>query len=375
MEKTTLTYQCPNCNAPLEFDPKKNAFVCNFCISSFSEELLLEMEKEKLAKQERGDEEEELETDAAQTLEEGYEGEIPDMEEAEFSDEVSAYTCPNCGAEVIADRETAATVCYFCHSPVVLSERVGGLVKPQKIVPFKIDKQTAKETFLSFVKKKWFVPRDYFCDRQIENISGVYFPFWVTDADTDSEFESIAHRVRTWRQGDYMYTETRNYLVRRRGRIHFEDIVTSALSTEDKKMLEGILPFPSDTHEDFKMPYLLGFSAKKRDINRDAVVPEVRKKMHDYSRTLLRNTVIGYTSVDFGTCRVRETGSHWEYTLMPVWILTYKNKKGKTFLYAMNGYTGKLYGQLPVSLAKLAALFAAIFAAALPIIALILGGG
>lgn len=371
MENTTLTYSCPNCNAPLEFDPQKQKFACKFCLSAFSEETLLDMERQKQKAEEDG---EETETNAEPTMEDAYEGEDPEREEEAFGDEVCTYSCPNCGAEVMADATTVATMCYFCHSPVVLAERVGGAIKPDKIIPFKIDKKGAKEAFLGFVKKKWFVPRNYFSEKQIENISGVYFPFWVTDADTESDYESVAHRVRTWVSGDYRYTETRNYLVRRSGNIHFEDIVTSAISSEDKQMLEGILPFPADSHEEFKMPYLLGFSAKKRNVEMQDVLQEVRQKMHEYSRTILRNTVVGYSSVDPGHCRVRERESHWEYTLMPVWVLTYRNKKGKTYLYAMNGYSGKLYGQLPVSFAKLAALFAGIVTVAAPLIALILGG-
>lgn len=370
MENTTLTYGCPNCNAALSFDPKKNAFSCKFCLSAFTEEVLLEIERQKQAQ----NGEEEAETEAEPTIEDGYEGIDTDGEEAQFDEELRSYVCPNCGAEVMTDAQTAATLCYYCHSPVVLSDRVDGEIKPHKIIPFGIDKKGAIDAFLGYVKKKWFIPRDYFSEKQIENMTGVYFPFWVTDADTDAEFESIAHRVRTWRRGDYLYTETRNYLVKRRGMIHFEDIVTSAISTEDKKMLEGILPFPSDIHEDFKMPYLLGFQAKKRNVERETVVPEVRAKMHDYSRTLLRNSVIGYTSVDFGTCHVKELSSNWNYTLMPVWVLTYQNKKGKLYTYAMNGCTGKLYGQLPISFYKLGALFAGIFAVATPLIALILGG-
>ena len=372
MENKTLTYQCPNCNAALEYDPKKEKFACRFCLSSFSEQTLLEMEKQN--QQAREQDENDVESNAEPSLEDGYEGEIPEHEDQHFDGEVQSYVCPNCGAEVMAEANTAATTCYFCHSPVVLSDRVEGAIKPDKIIPFRIDKNGAKETFLGFVKGKKFVPRNYFSAKQIENISGVYFPFWVTDADTESEYETVAHRTRTWRSGDYRYTERRNYLIRRRGYIHFEDIVTSAIQGEDKKMLEGILPFPSDSHEEFKMPYLLGFTAKKRDIQRDDIVPEVRRRMHDYARTIMRGTVRGYTSVDYGSCRIREKASHWEYTLMPLWILTYRNKKGKTFLYAMNGYSGKVYGQLPVSFGRLAALFAGIFAAAAPLIALILGG-
>lgn len=43
----------------------------------------------------------------------------------------------------------------------------------------------------------------------------------------------------------------------------------------------------------------------------------------------------------------------WDYVMMPVWMMTYKYKD-KNYLYAMNGQTGKTYGELPCSKKKLA---------------------
>ena len=112
---------------------------------------------------------------------------------------------------------------------------------------------------------------------------------------------------------------------------------------------------------DFSMPYLSGFVAKKRNIERDALSDEVRTRMNNYAETLLRQTVNGYTTVNVNSVNVNVKKSHWEYTLMPIWILTY-HKNQKTYTYAMNGHTGKVYGKLPVSIPKLAILFGSVFA-------------
>jgi len=112
------------------------------------------------------------------------------------------------------------------------------------------------------------------------------------------------------------------------------------------------LPYPSDSLIDFNMPYLQGFSAKKRDIERESVEPEIKARMDKYANTLLRGTVQGYNSVDTGKTEVKVKTSHWDYTLMPIWILTYK-KGGKTYTFAMNGHTEKIYGELPISRVKL----------------------
>ena len=331
--ETIITYKCPNCDAGLLFEAAEQLFKCEFCLSKFTETELNATDSAKKAQDK-------------------------EKENEQFRSEILEYVCSNCGAEVIADKNTVADFCYYCHNPIVLSDKVSGQLKPSKIIPFKFDKNEAKDTFFRFAKKKWFVPKDYFSNGSMDKICGVYYPFWVTDADTDAELGAIGKNVRTWRSGDYRYTETTTYDVYRRGQIHFEDITTSAISTEDKAMLEGILPYPIEDYQDFSMPYLQGYVAKKRDIEREALSAEVKGRMNSYAQTLLERTA-HYDSVSVKHLDVAVLKSHWEYSLMPIWILTYikkhKNnkKKDRTYVYAMNGSTGKVYGELPVSIPKL----------------------
>ena len=336
MNQATLTYSCPNCGAGLAFDAQKGKFACEFCLSDFSKDELDEAGCAERAKEKQ-------EQDQA------------------FREQMHAYLCPSCGAEVMADGETVADFCYFCHNPVVRSDGLSGAFRPDKIIPFKFGKQQAIDKFLKYAKSHRFVPRDYFCASQVEKITGVYYPFWVTDADSSAAICVEGARIRTWVAGNVKYTETTKLEFEREGEIHFEDIVTSALSTEDKQMLEGVLPYPSESLEEFSAPYLTGFFAKKRDVERESLNQEVRERMQDYADRLLRGTIDG--QVPKTAPRMEIHKSHWEYALMPVWVLTYRDKEGKLYKYAMNGYTGKVYGELPVSKAKLFGLFCAVTAA------------
>lgn len=270
----------------------------------------------------------------------------------DFCNHMNEYHCNQCGAEITADENTVASFCPYCHSPVVLSGKLSGQKMPTKIVPFKYSKEEAINHFLEFAKKKKFVPKDFTEKNQIEKITGIYYPFWVTDADTDSQIDAVATRVRTWTSGDYRYKETSYFNVYRRGNIHFEDIVQSAYSETDKQMLEGILPFPATSQMDFNMSYLSGFLAKKRDIERDALEGEFKQKLASYSNSLLRNTARNYSTVNIKNYNVRIKACHWDYSLMPIWLLNYKSKKGKVYTYAMNGHTGKIYGELPINAKK-----------------------
>lgn len=344
---STVTYACPNCGAGLAFDAEQQKFAREFCLSAFTEEeLSADGAEEKAEEHRRADE--------------------------EYCAGMNTYVCKSCGAELSADENTAADFCCFCHNPVVLSGKLSGQMRPDKVIPFRYGKEEAEKKFLEYTKKKWFLPKAFFAPDQAEKITGIYYPFWVTDADTHSRMQAKATRVRTWRRGDIQYTETSHFSITRGGAIHFEDIVSSATTEAEKDMLEGILPYPSDSMIDFSMPYLSGFLAKKRNIERASLTDEVRNRMNNYAETLFRNTVHGYTSVNVLGTQVNVKKSHWEYTLMPIWLLTY-HKKQKTYTYAMNGYTGKIYGKLPISLPKLGILFGSVFAG-LSALLIVLGG-
>ena len=100
---------------------------------------------------------------------------------------------------------------------------------------------------------------------------------------------------------------------------------------------------------------------------------EVKRRMNDYATTLLKSTVMGYNTVSVRNLDLKIHQSHWEYSLLPVWVLTYRSRKGKVYTYAMNGHTGKVYGELPISFFKLGLLFAAVAAVLTPIF-MLLGG-
>lgn len=334
MEHTVITYKCPNCSGGLEYQPGTERLACPFCESEFTETELKE-------------------TKAHQMAEEDY------RRQEEFNAEMVEYNCPSCGAEILADRNTAADICPYCHNPVVAKGRLSGAMRPDKVVPFEYDQEAAKRKFLEIMSRKWFLLKDFLDPSHLEKIQGIYYPFWVADADADCSIDGVGTRVRTWRSGDVRYTETTKYKVYRKGDIHFEDLSTAALSEADKAMLEGILPFPATCHEEFSMKYLSGFVTKKRDMDRVAIQDQVKERINEYAEQILRGTVHGYNTVSVLSRKAQILHSNWEYCLMPLWILTYNTPK-RRYTFAMNGFTGKTYGEMPINWKKLLLVAAAV---------------
>ncbi len=324
-------YKCTACGAGISFNSELQLFKCEYCLSEFTKEEI-----------------------SAQTVNE--ETVTTSHTEEKLEGEFLSYTCKNCGAEVFADENTVADHCYYCHSPVVCDGRLNGELKPRYIIPFAYDKDEAESRFLKFAKKKWFVPKSFFAEKQLEKIQGVYYPFWLCDADVSANSIANAHNMRTWTVGKNLYTETSYYKLYRSGDIHFEDVTVGAFDKESKEILEGVLPYPTDALQEFSPEYLSGFLAKKRTVEHDEVTDEVKNKINGYSKDLLRDTMTGYDTVNQQNTNVQFKNVLWDYALMPLWMLNYK-KKGKIMPYAMNGHTGKVYGELPLSFAKLWLMF------------------
>lgn len=342
-----ITHKCPNCGGALTFDPSDQKFHCPFCFSIFTEEEVSEFE----AKQQDA-------TLASEPTIETTDSTAPPEENMQL------FLCPSCGAEIVTDETTAATYCYFCHNPVVLSGRLSGQFLPNKVLPFKIEKELARQNFLDWVSKKKFIPADFYDKEQIEKLTGVYFPYWVVDAKGQGQISGSATSIRVWRIGDTEYTETKKFAVHRQGNFGFKDLVKNALSKNtQQKMVESVQPFPLEKAVDFKNQYLAGFQAEKRDIEYQALESDVKNELNDYAGSLLRNSVNTYTSFHEKNRHLSMDTIDKNYMLLPVWLVTYRNPgSDDVFYYAMNGQTGKVSGVLPISYKKLGLFAGSIFA-------------
>lgn len=351
----TVNYKCPNCAGPLKFNPDKQMFSCEYCMSDFTQEAVQQMYAEREQKESN---EEKAEQKAQQKAQENTQGKEQQTDDSPTEDAV-VYTCPSCGAEVVTTASTAATTCFYCQNPVVLGGRLSGDFKPDNVIPFALTKEKAIEKFLAMCKKKWFLPKDFASKKHFEKLTGVYFPYWYIDAQKQANMVAIGKKIRTWRSGNKQYTETSTYRLERGGDLVIKNVFERALKSQDREMLQCVHPFDLNQSHPFAMSYLSGFQAEKRDIERNDIQQQVDQEITDYCKTLLKDTMNGYTGIVTENYADKTDLEAWSYTLLPVWIVTYKYKD-KILPFAINGQTGKTYGELPVSKGKLAIFFAVV---------------
>lgn len=322
----TATYKCPNCGGGLKFDPDIQMSRCEFCLSTFTDEALARLSAaidEKARKEESGE-----------------------------HSHLKGYTCDSCGAAVVTEETTSATFCYYCHNPVLLTDRLSGDFRPTRIVPFSYDREKATEAFLKWARKRKFVPGSFYSSSQLEKITGIYVPYWMADVEADVDIAGKGINRRTWRVGDTEYTEHKEFAIARQGKIDVNNVHEVAMRKIDKGLIDSISPYDESQAIDFSMSFLSGFFAEKYDIQKEEAQPVLEQKARDFAQQLIQQSIGGYDQVSLERDRVDLSIKGWNYALLPAWIMTYLYK-GKTFVYAVNGQTGKAHGELPVDNKKL----------------------
>lgn len=350
-----IVYKCINCGGPLAFKADTQNWTCDYCLSEFSEE-----DVKKFIDRERAEEEAET---SEQSLHHAKEL------DQEFNEKATGYTCSSCGAEIVTDDTTAATFCYYCHNPTIIPRQLEGEYRPEMVIPFKIDRKKAEETFVKWCKSKPLLPKFFTSNSQLEKLSGIYVPFWLFDSNTTGKIEGEARRVRSYTIGDTRYTETKYYKVMREGKAIFRDVPADGSKKMDDKLMSILEPYDYRDLTDFSMSYLSGFFAEKYDMNQNDVYGRISNILRNNVGTLLEGTIHGYNWVSIQDTNVKLSNVKAKYVLLPVWMFTYQFK-GKTYIYAMNGQTGKIAGDLPISFGRASKWFGMISASVFAILSL-----
>ena len=357
-----ITFKCPSCGGELVFDPSLQQYKCEYCLSVFTQEQLDSLSKAKgqTYAQEPEEDSTSSETDMAAGQTGSGSGEADDsadtgsvsQKEKMDSEGALMYSCPSCGAQIVTDKTTAATFCYFCHNPVVLEGRVSGDYLPDSIIPFAFGENDAKQKLLEYVKKKKYVPAAFTQDSQIDKLTGVYYPYWVYGCSVHGSMRAEGKRLQVWRDSRREYTKTSVFRVEREGNIELRNLTRNALEKTNRELVENVQPFSLDGAKAFSMGFLSGFVAEKRDLEKDTFSHELQEESSGYARKLLQETANGYNSLSDQGSSYEVLEEDWKYVLLPVWVMTYR-ASGALYYFAMNGQTGAIAGKLPVDVKKL----------------------
>ncbi len=334
----SVTYHCANCGAALRYDGKENGWVCDHCGSSF---MLSELEQNKRDQKQ-----------VAYHLEENI--------DPQTLEHAKVYQCPNCGAQIVTDEETAAGFCMFCNSPTIFAEKLEGELKPYRILPFETTKEDAKAAFLKMCKGKKLLPKGYFNEQRLEKITGIYVPFWLFDTQAAFDYHAVGERSTTWTDANFIHTKTDFYSICREGKMDFAGVPIDASRNMDDRMMDALEPFHMEKAVDFHMGYLSGFFAEKYTFLPKDLFERMTNRIKFGTQRRVEETLPPYQAVRNKNCQIQFSSDRQRYLLFPVWLLQ-SNYQGKTYTFAMNGQTGKIVGTLPCGKAQMAKWFFILF--------------
>ena len=225
MPTQVTEFKCPACTAPLHFSEETGRLECDYCGSSFTvaEAEAFSAEKEQQAA-------EAFEKAAAEARADAGSWERPDGQDSwgEEADHLKTYRCPSCGAELICDEATAATSCPYCGNNTIISGQFHGMQKPELVIPFKLGKEEAVKTLKAHYKGRPFLPKSFSDENHIQEIKGIYVPFWLFDGQAEADVRFTATRSSVMVTARERITTTRYFDVRRAGTVKFEKIPVDA---------------------------------------------------------------------------------------------------------------------------------------------------
>ena len=273
----------------------------------------------------------------------------------------SLTQCVNCGAPMEVPAYASAGRCEHCGSYIVYNERVEGGLEPHLILPFYINKEKAVASMEAEFTRRLFTPSDFMSAKSLEKMVGIYVPFWLYDYNARYDFAGEGTKVRSWTSGNTEYVETSYYEVVRRMELDFDKIPVDASFAMDDGIMDLMEPYGYRQLQDFQPKYMSGFYGEI--YNQGALELEGRAQMkaRGASEELMQRSLTGYNTVKPYRKDLNLQRNGVNYALMPVWQYLY-SYRGKTYQFHVNGQTGKVIGTTPVSMGKVFAYGASVFA-------------
>ena len=322
-----LDEKCLNCGASITYDSKEDVFKCDYCHSKFTLEEI-NSHKEKNSKK------------------------VNLAKEFSKMEDMEGYHCNNCGATIITGDNTSSTKCVYCKSSAIIKNRLTGIYKPDSIIVFKQSKDDAITAFKNICAKRPLLPKDFSNPDNIQEMEGLYVPFWLYNIENDCYIKADCTNVKTWISGDYQYTKTDFYKVERGGYLTFENVPNDGATRFDDLIMNAIEPFDYSKLKPFEASYLAGFLSEKFDVVSDEAYKNAKQRIEEDAINYLKSNINLYTTTLVRESKNNVSLTDTKYVLLPVWVLNLKYKD-QIYHFAMNGESGKLVGEIPVSKSKL----------------------
>lgn len=276
-----------------------------------------------------------------------------------------AISCPNCAAQFAWDTHLHSGECPFCGTSVVTQTSESKPLKPKGLLPFKITADTARDSYKNWLNRRWFAPgalKKY--ARTDTTLNGVYVPYWTYDSDTSTAYHGQRGEVYyitqhyTAKVNGRLVTRTRRvpkvrwYNASGRTSRHFDDVLVGATKTLPRQITDYLAPWDLENLIPYTQDYLAGFGSEVYQVDLDEGFSIAQETMDSVIRSDVRRA-IGGDKQRISSLNTHHSDTTFKHVLLPLWTAGFQFR-GKTYRFVVNGRTGKVRGERPYSVIKIA---------------------
>lgn len=327
-------FNCAKCGAEAVWTPSKKTLVCPYCGTVADAE---------------------LKTDVASVRENDLLHALNSMTEEDhgWKTERKTVRCQSCHAISVFDPTRVAQNCDFCGSPSLLAvEDIKAPIRPEGLLPFTVADTKVREDIRKWYGSHWFAPNKLGQKALTDTLHGVYLPYWTFDAQVHADWEAEAGYYYTV-QDNQGRSQQRVRWEYASGSVDnfFDDLLVPASRGVHGNLLEGISPFPTtDALVPYDPGYLTGWVVEQYQIDLKAAANASHERMESTMESLCSQQVPGDTQRNLRVT-TQYSGQTFKHVLLPVWLLTY-TYGSKSYQVAVNGVTGQIKGEYPLSWVK-----------------------
>ena len=354
-------FKCKTCGGHVSFSIQHQKLKCGFCGKLYEVEEYYDLTNENSFKQLTA----EIENQSVEIFEEQLQEEVELQEQSqlkeqfvknqdgEFEAEIQpdsslvSYVCKSCGGEIIVDNTIGATKCPFCDSNVVINEAFDHIFKPDLVLPFKITKEEAVEIYKNHFSNKLLLPTLFKTMNYIEEIKGVYVPFWIFDAGVTTDMNAQGVKIKHYNTLSYEVTERYHYDVYRKVAFQFYGVPVDGSKTIENKIMESLEPFDSTKAVPYTPEYLAGFYAHKYDVSKEECREIANSRMRKTAKITTKERAREYNYLTNPRFDIKFDYEDVNHALYPVYMISVRFED-KPYLFSVNGQTGKIVGDLPI---------------------------
>ncbi|MDX2037505.1 MAG: zinc ribbon domain-containing protein [Isosphaeraceae bacterium] len=288
---------------------------------------------------------------------------VDSPETAQPPAKLERFRCKNCSADVVCAPESRTTACPFCAAPYVIetTELATGRREPEFVIGFQVTPEKAEKIYREWIDRRaLFRPSNLRLSAEDHGLRGIYLPFWSFTTRARSRWSAMI--------GEYWYrTETytardsngrsvvRTRQVREiewwpiQGEHHdfhgfFPVSASKGLAQEISRWIE---PFQLAALQRFSPKYLAGWLTEDYSIEQDEARSISNAEFRRREAEAVRAMLPGDTHRDIQVeTELEELDS--DLILLPIYLRAYRYK-GKLYRTLINGQTGRIEGEKPVS--------------------------